>query len=198
MLSVINVQVFRQERALFEPLNFYLKSGEAVHLVAPNGVGKSTLMKAFLGHISYLGEINWDGVRLSEQLNNVFILPHGNILLSHLTVCQQLEYWSVFFKDNISQEVREFLEGSDLMPYLESPIQHLSSGQMKKLALCSLMFSFRRLWILDEPLTALDKETQEIFLQYAGRYLNRGGAIVAASHQTLAPFFKEIPLVGLC
>jgi heme exporter protein A len=198
MLSVRNVQVFRQEYPIFEPISFDLKSGEAVHLVASNGVGKSTLMKAFLGHASFSGQITWQGALLSDQLHDVFMLPHGDILLSHLTVSQQLEYWSVFFRESVSEEILGFLGACGLMTYFGAPIQHLSEGQMRKLALSSLMFSFRPLWILDEPLTALDKESQQIFLERAKGYLGKGGGIVVASHQALPSFFTKIPLVALC
>ena len=198
MLSVVNVCVARQERSLFEPISFELKAGEAVHLVAPNGVGKSTLMKALLGHYPFSGHIMWQGRPLVDQLENSHFLPHGEILLSHLRVQQQLEYWAAVFGQSIPVSVMTFLEDCGLTPYLEAPIQHLSAGQARKLALSSLFFSFRPLWILDEPLTALDQEAQGLFLDRGQRHLQSGGCIIAACHQPLPSYFKQITLVPSC
>lgn len=192
MLSVINLQVFREEQPLFKPLSFTLKAGEALQVRGPNGAGKSTLLKALLGQYPYLGTLKKD---LDPTM---YALPQGDILFPHLTVQQQLHYWAAFYTAIIPETVLVFLKNSNLYHYLDAPIQQLSAGQAKKVALLSLLFSFRPLWILDEPLTALDQETQAVFLKMIEKQRAQGGCIIAASHQTLPDYFRTISLEPVC
>lgn len=198
MLKVSNVMVLRQERPLLEPLTFQLAPGQAAHLVASNGTGKSTLLKAFLGHYPFSGQIDWKGMSLLRQLDEVHILPHGDILFPYLTVKQQLEYWAGVFKGAFTDFFWDLFDAFGLSSYLELPVQSLSEGQARKLALCSLLISNRPLWLLDEPLTSLDAVSQTIFLEEARNHLNNNGVIVAASHQSLPCYFQKIDLEPLC
>jgi heme exporter protein A len=61
----------------------------------------------------------------------------------------------------------------------------LSAGQKRRLALARLLVAPRPLWLLDEPLTALDAEGQQTFASLAHAHLVRGGLIVAATHAPL-------------
>jgi heme exporter protein A len=62
----------------------------------------------------------------------------------------------------------------------------LSAGQRRRLALSRLALSDAPLWLLDEPVTALDAEAREIFVALLGRHLAGGGLAVIATHEPLA------------
>jgi heme exporter protein A len=61
----------------------------------------------------------------------------------------------------------------------------LSQGQRRRIGLARLRLSVRPLWVLDEPLTALDAEGVELLRGLLGSHLAGGGLCVAASHQPL-------------
>ena len=65
------------------------------------------------------------------------------------------------------------------------PVRVLSQGQRRRIGLARLHLSQRPLWILDEPLTALDADGVGLLGALLERHLERGGLCVAASHQPL-------------
>ena len=65
------------------------------------------------------------------------------------------------------------------------PVRLLSSGQIKRATLARVAGSGAPLWLLDEPLNALDTDAAERLSVAIGRRLSLGGAVLAASHQPL-------------
>ena len=66
------------------------------------------------------------------------------------------------------------------------PARRLSAGQRRRIGLARLMLDPAPLWILDEPLTALDDEGCRLFARLAAGHLERGGLVLAATHHDLA------------
>jgi heme exporter protein A len=64
-------------------------------------------------------------------------------------------------------------------------VRVLSQGQRRRIGLARLQLIRRPLWILDEPLTALDAEGTDVLRRLLARHLDGGGVCVAASHQPL-------------
>jgi heme exporter protein A len=61
----------------------------------------------------------------------------------------------------------------------------LSAGQRRRVALARLLVASRPIWLLDEPMTALDSASQTRLGDQMRRHLDQGGIIVAATHGTL-------------
>jgi heme exporter protein A len=74
------------------------------------------------------------------------------------------------------------LERLGLGHVLDFPVHALSAGQKRRVALARLLVAYRPLWLLDEPLTALDDAAQRRFGEIMRAHLAGGGLIVAATH----------------
>jgi heme exporter protein A len=75
------------------------------------------------------------------------------------------------------------------------PARRLSAGQRRRIGLARLMLDPAPIWILDEPLTALDDSGQALFGELLARHLERGGLALLATHHDLArPAAREIRL----
>jgi heme exporter protein A len=61
----------------------------------------------------------------------------------------------------------------------------LSAGQKRRLAIARLLLFPKQLWIVDEPLTALDHDTQRFFLTCLETHSQQGGMAIITSHQEL-------------
>jgi heme exporter protein A len=64
----------------------------------------------------------------------------------------------------------------------DDPVQLLSAGQRRRLSLSRLMAAQRPVWLLDEPMTALDADSQETLSGIVDRHLASGGIVLAAIH----------------
>jgi heme exporter protein A len=179
MLTLSRVQVHRDDKPLFQPLSLSLAAGQGVHLLAPNGYGKSTLLKALVGLYPHQGQIH--------LRHPYHFITHQNPLLNHLTVIQQLHYWAALFKISLPPTWPTTLQKARLLP--NAPLHQLSQGQQRTLNLLRLMLIPRPLWLLDEPLASLDAYATTLFQEALIAHLKHQGACLLVSHQPLeAPY----------
>ncbi len=92
------------------------------------------------------------------------------------------------------QETTQILQ---LEACLHKPVQCLSAGQKRRAALARLLLFKRCVWILDEPLTALDIQTQEMIHEKIAAHLTEGGICVLTSHQPLSQTLQSMQQVEL-
>src|SRR5690606_11061802 len=81
--------------------------------------------------------------------------------------------------------VREALDDAKLSRQRSLPARALSAGQRRRVALARLPLVRRPLWLLDEPLTALDAAGSAWLVAMLRNHLSQGGCVVASSHQPL-------------
>ena len=86
------------------------------------------------------------------------------------------------------------MEALGILHLAEVPVRLLSSGQAKRATLARLASSAARLWLLDEPLNALDAEGAERLSRLIDRHRADGGAVLAASHQPLPAQWRVLDL----
>jgi heme exporter protein A len=74
------------------------------------------------------------------------------------------------------------------------PVRLLSSGQLKRATLARVAASGAPLWLLDEPLNAVDAEGAARLTSLIEQHLGGGGAVLAASHQPLPGDWRKLEL----
>ena len=97
-----------------------------------------------------------------------------------------------FAEEDVSP--RAALAGFGLARLFDLPAACLSAGQKRRVALARLLLAHRPIWLLDEPLIALDAGAQAILTAIMADHVAKGGAILVASHQPLALPYREINL----
>jgi heme exporter protein A len=151
-----------------------------VALTGPNGSGKSTLLRCIGGLFpDYSGTIRVDTLEY---------LGHRPGVALALSPLENLR-WYADLAGPVRQTTRpdpvELLERVGLAGYEDMLCQHLSQGQLRRVALARLMLGNGRLWLLDEPFTALDVNGQALVRSLVVEHLQAGGAALCATHQTL-------------
>jgi heme exporter protein A len=86
------------------------------------------------------------------------------------------------------------MERLGLAHMAEVPVRLLSAGQQKRALLARVAASAAPLWLLDEPLNALDAEGGERLARLIEDHLKSGGAVLAASHQRLPGDWRRLEL----
>lgn len=87
------------------------------------------------------------------------------------------------------------MDALGILHLAEVPVRLLSSGQAKRATLARLAASPARLWLLDEPLNALDAEGADRLSRLMDLHRADGGAVLAASHQPLPGQWRVVDLV---
>lgn len=189
MIQVENLCGGYGDLPLFESVCLVLPEASWVHVQGANGSGKSTLLKILIGLMRpQFGRITWDGINievcLSEYQQQLVYVGHLNGLSEALTVEENLHLdWQYHLEAESS--LLEGLRAFELYPVRNKIIAHLSKGQQRKVALLRLWLTRAKLWVLDEPFTALDEGSRQILLDKLEQHLMTGGQLILTSHQTV-------------
>lgn len=189
-LKVENLAAARGGRLVLRGISFGLSGGEALLVTGPNGAGKSTLLRAIAGLLPLAGgaAVLEGGVPGAELPQQAHYLAHADGLKAALTVRENLDFWGRYLAqaaDGRSRSTMEALDVVGLGHAAEAPFGVLSAGQKRRAALARLLVAFRPLWLLDEPMTALDKASRARFAAAMRDHCALGGLIVAATHEPL-------------
>ncbi|MCP4391387.1 MAG: cytochrome c biogenesis heme-transporting ATPase CcmA [Gammaproteobacteria bacterium] len=190
ILETRDLGCIRNDRQLFERLDFALEAGEMLVVEGPNGCGKTSLLRILTGlRLADGGEILWRGEPIDrlagdyyEQVNYVGHhdgIKHELSCLENLRLARAMGVPSQLDLDDVLEQV-------NLYAYGESEVGSLSAGQKRRLALARLLATDSLLWILDEPFTSLDKASMELFSVLFEQHLQREGVIVITSHHDIS------------
>lgn len=184
LLHVTELQCAREIGALFQPISFLLQAGEILQISGPNGSGKSTLLRCLAGLVQpYSGQVSF-----REDLGTPLFIGHKNAIKSSLTPIENLKW---LLENKSEADFITALERMGLKEQLDKLAGSFSAGQKQRLALTKLVLSSARLWILDEPFTALDAAGIELVQDLMKEHLHRQGSIVLTSHQILSQTFAQ-------
>ena len=179
LLRLDNVALRRGGRLLFEGLSFALEPGEALHVAGPNGTGKSSLIRLAAGLL--------EAERGSRVEAASLTLADDNLALDReLPLGAALRFWEA--------APEEALQAFGILHLAAVPVRFLSSGQQKKATLARAFASGRSLLLLDEPQNALDADGLARLSGAIAAHLERGGAVLAASHQPMAGTWRTLEL----
>ncbi len=206
LFSVHGLSCVRGDRTLFAGLSLTLDAGEALHVRGPNGLGKTTLLRALCGLSRPMrGEIRWRGERVSDLAEDftaeVAYVGHLNGIQGELTASENLRLAShVFTRQNhAGLSEGEALERVGLRAQADRPARHLSQGQKRRLALARLLVLRRLLCVLDEPFTALDVASVVSLSSLIGEHMAAGGLALVVSHQAFdLPGIRDFELARYC
>lgn len=171
----------RNGRIVFSNLSFTLMAGQCAELRGANGAGKSSLLRLLAGLVpATAGTLTFD--HHHDIAQQAHFIAHQDAMKTAMTVEENLRFWcDVLGGENISAGLAAF----KLEALQDDPVQLLSAGQRRRLTLSRLFLKRRPLWLLDEPMTALDIATQDILRDHIRTHLASGGTVLAATHGDL-------------
>lgn len=178
-LEVENLSCRRGERLLFEDLSWRAGAGMRVMVQGANGTGKTSLLRLLAG----LGLPERGTVRRQGPLE---WLGHADGLKADLTPRENLYFHQALYGSD--RDADRALADAGLGSVADLPCRSLSAGQRRRAALARLAISRAALWLLDEPMTALDEEGRHWVEAMVGAHCAGGGIAVLTSHQ---PFHSE-------
>jgi heme exporter protein A len=191
------LSVERGGRMVFADLGFKLDAGEALRVTGPNGAGKSTLLRAIAGLLPLAaGQIEVTPGSEAQRAELCHYVGHADALKSSLTAFENLSFLATLLATRSvrSGAVEAALARLGLSSVADLPTAYLSAGQKRRVALARLIAVVRPIWLLDEPLTALDLASQAIVTEIMAAHLAAGGIIIVATHAPLAIAGRELAL----
>ena len=186
MLKVKSLSCQRGYQQLFTNLNINLDKGDILRITGYNGKGKTSLLKMIAGlNLIEDGCILFLDHSISSQFyqENIIYLGHLNALNPLLSVLDNLSFLIRLKQDCTNKEIKDALEKVGLKYYENVLCNTLSAGQKRRILLASLLLTKARLWLLDEPLTALDTNGVALIEELILNHSKRGGICIFTTHQ---------------
>ncbi len=187
MIDVANLDFDYPERPLLRKVNFSVNPGQLLHLRGANGTGKTTLLKLIAGLLQPSnGEVCYQSVsivkdRASFQRNLCYI-GHKSGISQLLTVKENCE---LSLRKDHEVDLSSILQKFSLADFADVTCSSLSAGQRRRVGLLRLLFTEASLWLLDEPLNALDQEGIYALMHCIEEHLAQRGIVILTSHQAL-------------
>lgn len=142
-------------------INMTIEDGEFVCIVGPSGCGKSTLLRLIAGLIvPTTGSITLSGKKVEGTDSDRGMVFQKPTLFPWLTVGENVGFSANLKKQNNEKEVDRLLEKVGLMEFKNSYPHQLSGGMAQRVALIRTMINKPNVFLLDEPLGALDAFTR--------------------------------------
>lgn len=195
LLQTVNLFCERDDRVLIQDLAFSLNSGEVMQIEGPNGSGKTTLLRILCGlSDDFEGDILWQGQprhKVDSQFrSNTLYFGHLTGVKFSLSPRENLR-WILQLKGispkvaGLDEQIDEALNKVGLYSYEDVPVYSLSAGQKRRVALARLFVEPARLWVLDEPFTAIDRKGVEELEGLIQNHAASGGSVLITTHHAL-------------
>lgn len=189
MLDVIELDFDYQEQPLLKKVTFHLPAGGLMHLRGANGAGKTTLLKLIAGlYHPAQGQIQFAGQTIDDNLaayqRQLCFVGHKTGINPYLTLRENC-FFDIHYGHH-NKNINELAAIFKLENHLDSPCGLLSAGQRRQVGLLRLWLSDAQLWLLDEPLVALDDFSLAIIMAKIDSHRGQGGAVLLTSHQNLS------------
>jgi len=208
----------REAPPALRPLTLSIAAGEQVAVIGPSGAGKTTLLQAIAcalkpsaGHLQLDGEDPWSlPVAKLQRLRGLLFLapqtpplpPRQRTITSLLAArLPRQSLWtslrSLVYPVGIA-EAGAALERFDLGEKLWTRVDRLSGGERQRVGLARALLSPARLWLVDEPLSALDPTRAAMAIDtLTGAARERGVTLVATLHQVDVAVARFPRIIGL-
>ncbi|SNY51925.1 heme exporter protein A [Arsukibacterium tuosuense] len=191
-----DLSCIRQDRVLFSRLSLQLSAGQLLQIQGKNGAGKSSLLRILAGLAQPDdGQLYYQAKPLAQCMpaycGNLCYIGHQSGVHEQLTALENLHFWRAASGLN-SADDWALLAHLGLAGLEDVPCRMLSAGQQRRVSLARLWLTSATIWILDEPFTALDQSAIGLLQQHMLDHLNKGGAIILTTHQSLTLQFHSL------
>ncbi|MBI4694044.1 MAG: cytochrome c biogenesis heme-transporting ATPase CcmA [Gammaproteobacteria bacterium] len=184
------LECIRADELVFRGVSLTVAPREVVQLVGANGSGKTSLLRILCGLTPPAdGVVSWDGADIQalgkSYTAEVCYIGHLNGVAPTLTPAENLRFAARLCTAKPDLDIDAVLERMALTAIAEVPARRLSAGQRQRVALARLLVSDAPLWVLDEPLTALDTTGKALVEDLLATHAAGGGLAVVSTHQPL-------------
>lgn len=182
LLEVNNISKKYGRKKALDGLTLNIEKGKIVGLLGPNGSGKTTLIKTIAALLRYdKGQILIDGKEPGVETKAIVsYLPDRDFLYKWMTIKDAVNFFKDFFMDFDEKKAYEMIQYMKLDP--AQKVTSLSKGMGERLNLSLVLSRKARLYLLDEPLAAVDPSTREKLINAIIDNFNEDSSIIISTH----------------
>lgn len=201
-LEAIDIECVRGNQVLFSGLNFRLRAGEIQQIEGANGVGKTSLLRIICGlSLPESGEIRWNGSTIHRQrahyCQELAFIGHAHGIKLELSPMENLRMSLGLTPASEEINLETTLEQVGLLAARDLQCRYLSAGQCRRVAIARLFLTRAQLWVLDEPITGIDRDGIAEIESLLETHVAGSGMLLFTSHQPLQVGSQNIRKIQL-
>ncbi len=174
-----------KDQVALDHVSVEINTGTMTALVGPNGAGKSTLLGLLKGYRKPAkGEITIDGNPLKNSQSQVALMPQRSRLNWNfpITVEGLVSLGRVNYLRSTCCELEAALQRVGISSLAKRRLDSLSGGQQQRALLAKTLMTPAKIFLLDEPCSALDPPAREDFLLIMRQIADAGASVFISSH----------------
>lgn len=175
-ISLSNINLVCSNKHILKNINVDIKKGDCVSILGHNGAGKTTLFKIINGLIKpTTGTVNVFGKDITDETKKqIGYIPQINKFENYIPInVRQVIEIGITARTGIFKKISEqdnlFIENItkklDIYKLLNVPIGKLSGGEMQKVSIARVLAQQADIFLLDEPLSNLDVQSQKNIIE---------------------------------
>ncbi|MCX2683088.1 ABC transporter ATP-binding protein [Campylobacter sp. MIT 21-1685] len=175
MLKLENFTLFRSNICLADSIHLCFEKGKVYAILGPNGTGKSSLLQAIFGELSFSGILRFKGEDVCGMKKKIWkkklaYMPQDNFVDLNLSALDLvllglMDNLGLYISDEQIMLATNMMEKLGILALAHRNISELSGGQRQMLLFASVLLKQPQILLLDEPVSALDMHYQCILLE---------------------------------
>jgi heme exporter protein A len=192
LLEVKNISLSRNDNPILSNINLEVNISSVINIHGRNGCGKTSLLKIIVGITEPTsGEINNN--ILSDDNKNITYIGHKHGIKNNLTLSENILFEPSIYHDK-QKNIDHMINRYQMDKYKDYLSKNLSHGQQKKISLIKASLSNAKVWVIDEPYSALDKDAIKILDSCINEHLSNQGSVIMTNHEPITD--KEYKVVN--
>ena len=159
---------FSNKVTAVDNVSLQIDDGEFLVLLGPSGCGKTTIMRMIAGLEEVTdGSVHLDGkdiTHIDARYRNIGMVFQRYAIWPHMTIRENITFplkLKKYSKDKINKIVEKVAKMTEIGPYLDRYVGQLSGGQCQRAAVARAVAYEPKIYLMDEPLSALDAKLRE-------------------------------------
>ena len=190
MFEARAISCVKGDHLLFEDLSLHVRPGQVCQIRGGNGTGKTTLLRILCGlSLPDSGDVLWDGSLIGQDPGrfqcDLAYIGHSNGIKMDLTARENLAFSLTMQSASASTSIDDAIAKAGLSSSGNLLCRLLSAGQRRRVAIARLYLTSASLWVLDEPLGAIDADGIQDIENALEEHLSRNGMVILTTHQPL-------------
>ncbi|MEM1425408.1 MAG: metal ABC transporter ATP-binding protein [Cyanobacteria bacterium P01_H01_bin.130] len=193
MLDVQNLTAVYRDRVALADVSLTVSPGELVGILGPNGAGKSTLLKAVVGLVTLeSGRVAYGDSPACGQKRKIAYVPQRAAIDWSFPICVERAVltgrtvqrgWWRSLKQGDRAVARAAMERLGIWQWRRRPVGELSGGQQQRVFLARAIAQDAEVFLLDEPLTGVDRESEALLWGVVDELRQDGRILLVSSHE---------------
>lgn len=197
LLQAENLTKKYGKKKALDGFSLHVERGKIVGLLGPNGSGKTTFLKIAAALLMQSeGKILIDGKKPGiETKSLVAYLPDHDFLFSWMNIKDAVGFFKDFYSDFDEERAYELLDYMKLDP--KEKVTGLSKGMKERLNISLILARKAKLYLLDEPLAAVDPVTRDKLINAIIENFNKDSSIILSTHliSDVERLFDEVAFI---